>query len=54
MVKGVYPKEFICSKCKYSKIIKTTEECYIVCINDNTESSWPDYYNCKYYEEEKK
>ena len=44
----------ICDNCKWNKIVKTTDECYIVCVNDNTESSWPDYHNCKYYEEENK
>ena len=45
---------FLCDKCKYCKMIMTTDETYLVCTNDKTKSSWPDYHNCKYYEEEKK
>ena len=54
MVKGVYPKDFICSKCKWSEIETHTDESFVICTNDNTESSWPDYHNCKYYEEDNK
>lgn len=52
MVEGVYPKDFICSNCKWSVMVKTTDECFIVCTNENIKISWPDYDNCKYYEEE--
>ena len=54
MIDDLHTTMFLCCDCKYSSIVKTTDESYLVCTNKNTESSWPDYKNCKYFENGRK
>ena len=44
-----------CDKCKYVEHVITASEHYIVCTNDNYNTSWPsvDAKDCEYYEEVK-